>query len=704
MLNQRAGATHADPPDLAALPLASLKGIGPRLVERFAALGLRTVHDALFHLPLRYEDRTRLVPMAELEPGDRALVEGEVEDAAIHRGRRRMLVCRIRDETGAMTLRFFHFRWSQQTQLRPGTRLRCFGEVRSGAWELEMIHPEYRVLAGEEPAPVEHALTPVYPATEGLHQSVLRAVTEQALALTEDKALAELLPQEIIEPLRLPTLREALIEVHRPSPDAALDLIEQGRHPAQQRLAFEELLAHRLSLRSLREEVRRLRAPRLGGDGSLVRCFLDGLPFALTGSQRQAVDEILRDLAAEIPMQRLLQGDVGSGKTVVAACAALAAVEAGRQVAVMAPTELLAEQHLRRFRHWLAPLGLEVAGLSRNVKGAARREMLQYIAAGAAQVIVGTHALFQEDVQFADLGLIVVDEQHRFGVHQRHALREKGRQAERFPHQLIMTATPIPRTLAMVAYADLDCSTITEMPPGRTPVDTAVIPDTRRDEVIRRVREACLSGRQAYWVCTLIEESDALQAQAAADTAAQLKEMLSDLRVDLVHGRMKSEEKERVMAAFTAGDLHLLVATTVVEVGVDVTNASLMVIENAERLGMAQLHQLRGRVGRGRTRSHCILMYHGPLSEIARQRLATVRETQDGFVIARRDLELRGPGEVLGTRQAGMLQLHVADLMRDRGMLPTIERAAELMLARYPERVPPLLRRWTAAGIQYGAV
>ncbi len=682
------------------------------MAERLARLGLRTVQDVLFHLPLRYQDRTRVVPIGTLRVSDEAVIVGEVQLSEIKLGKRRMLLVRIADGSGGILLRFFHFSAQQHAGLARGVMVRCFGEVRAGPAMLEMVHPEYRVIADAVPdaqgyatTAVDECLTPVYPATEGVQQYTLRALSSAALDLAAgEPGLQELLPAEILARLKLPPLLDALAYVHRPPPDAPLAMLQEGSHPAQQRLAFEELLAHHLSLRLLRNTIQASRAPQLNAPGRLMKSLLDSLPFALTGAQQRVIGEIVRDLRRASPMQRLVQGDVGSGKTIVAALAVLHAVEAGFQAAVMAPTELLAEQHLQNFTRWLAPLELEIAWLSGKQPGKARRTMLERLASGQAAVAVGTHALFQEGVEFASLGLIVVDEQHRFGVHQRLALREKGNQQGRHPHQLIMTATPIPRTLAMTAYADLDSSIIDELPPGRTPVETVVVPDTRRAEVVERVRGACRTGRQAYWVCTLIEESETLQCQAAADTAVQLTEALPELRIGLVHGRLKTSEKAQVMAAFKAGELDLLVATTVIEVGVDVPNASLMIIENAERLGLAQLHQLRGRVGRGAQKSSCILMYHGPLSRDGRARLAALRETNDGFEIARRDLALRGPGEVLGTRQSGMLQLHIADLVRDQALIPKIEQAAELLLQHYPERVPPLINRWLGEAAQYGEV
>lgn len=686
-------------------PITYLKGVGPRLAVRLQKLGIETVQDLLFHLPARYQDRTRVMPIGALRPGDEAVVQGEVLYSEVQRGRRPMLLTRIGDGTGSLTLRFFHFSAKQQEGLERGQWLRCFGEARRGAVGLEMVHPEYQTVAQDAPAAGEEHLTPVYPTTEGLHQMTLRTLTERALERLEVGAgLQEWLPAEILEPLRLPTLAEALRYVHRPPPAAPVEQLLAGRHPAQQRLAFEELLAHHLSLRQLRARVERHRAPVLTAPGSLFDGLLLQLPFQLTAAQRRVIAELRNDMARPHPMQRLVQGDVGSGKTLVAAAAVLQAVEAGYQAAVMAPTELLAEQHLKNFSAWLAPLGVSVAAVVGKMSAKTRRARLTQTADGELAVAVGTHALFQDDVSFARLGLIVIDEQHRFGVHQRLALWEKGNDHGLYPHQLIMTATPIPRTLAMAAYADLDCSVIDELPPGRRPVETVVVQENRRDEVVQRIRGACRQGQQAYWVCTLIEESEVLQCQAAENTAALLKEALPELRVGLLHGRMKGAEKEEVMAAFKAGELDLLTATTVIEVGVDVPNASLMVIENAERLGLAQLHQLRGRVGRGTQHSACVLLYRPPLSAQGRERLAVMRRSNDGFEIARRDLELRGPGEVLGTKQSGMLELRIADLLRDQALLPAVERAAGLLLSRHPQRVAPLIRRWLGLGVQFGDV
>lgn len=693
---------------LSRVPVDGLRGVGPKVAERLAKVGVASVQDLLFHLPLRYQDRTRVVLLAALKPGIEALVEGEVRDTGIGYGRRRSLKVRLVDASGqaGVLLRFFHFSGNQVAALKPGTRLRCFGEVRRGPQSLEMVHPEYQHCGGDEPLPLEDTLTPIYPTTEGLQQSSWRLLTDQALALLDqdDAAPDEWLPQEVLQRFRFPPLAVALCLLHRPPSSTPLADLRDRRHPALRRLAFDELVAHQLGLRRLRHHQRRGLAPVLSGDGSLRARFLAGLPFALTAAQRRVAEEIAADLRQPRPMLRLLQGDVGSGKTVVAALAFLQAVESGRQVALMAPTELLSEQHLRNLRTWLQPLGLDPLWLAGRHKGRERAELIARIAGDDAPVLVGTHALFQDDVRFRDLGLVIVDEQHRFGVHQRMQLKEKGIREAHVPHQLIMTATPIPRSLAMTLYADLDLSVIDELPPGRTPVTTVAVPDSRREEVIGRVRDACAQGRQAYWVCTLIDESEVLQCRAAEDTAKALAESLPGLRVGLVHGRLKPAEREPVMADFAAGTLDLLVATTVIEVGVDIPNASLMIIENPERLGLAQLHQLRGRVGRGAVRSHCVMLYHAPLSRQARARLAILRESTDGFEIARKDLKLRGPGEVLGTKQTGEMQFRIADPADDQALLPAAQQTADIILDRYPGHVRPLIERWLGGRVEYGRV
>mgnify|MGYP002622136398 CR=1 FL=1 len=687
-----------------AAPLTALKGVGPALAEKLGRLKLERVEDLLFLLPLRYEDRTTVRRLGELLPGMRSVVCGEVLLAeVVFRGRRSLLV-RIGDGSGQLTLRLFHFSQQQQAQFVAGRRVCCYGEARPGSGGLEMVHPEYRLVQGDENPLTSDRLTPVYPVTEGVPQGRLRGLVGQALERMARARPAELLPPGVLAGLGMPTLATALATLHRPPPDADLEQLAGGRHPCQQRLAFEELLAHYLSLRRLRRLAAREPAPPLAGGADLRQRFAASLPYALTGAQQRVVDEILADLARPHPMMRLVQGDVGSGKTVVAAIACLAAIAAGRQAAVMAPTELLAEQHLKSFGEWYAPLGIEPRWLTGSLRVRPRREALAAIADGSAQLVIGTHALFQEGVDFARLALIVIDEQHRFGVHQRMALRDKGADGEGQPHQLVMTATPIPRTLAMAAYADLDTSVIDELPPGRQPVTTVALPETRRAEVIERVREACAGGQQCYWVCPLIEESEQLDFQAAAASYSELGEALPALSVGLVHGRMKTAEREAIMGRFKSGNVDVLVATTVIEVGVDVPNASLMIIENAERMGLSQLHQLRGRVGRGAAQSHCVLLYRPPLGELAKRRLAVLRDTNDGFLVAQRDLELRGPGELLGTRQTGLPQYRIADLSRDGALMPEVQKASGILSRQYPELAAALIRRWVADADRYGKV
>ena len=686
-------------------PVTVLSGVGEKLAEKLAKLGIHQVQDLLFHLPLRYQDRTRLMPLGSLRLQQESLVEGVIGLTQVSFGKRRSLLCHISDGTGSLVLRFFHFSKSQQQQLAKGRRIRCFGEVRKGPSTLEMVHPEYQLVNETGVTPVDAALTPVYPTTEGLHQLSWRKLIRQALSLLDDQQMPALLsPLDGEHPLLAYQLNEALQFVHLPPPDSDVQQLINREHSAQKRLAFEELLAQQLSMRQVRKQMQQHDAPVLQGDSPLAQQLLSNLPFPLTGAQQRVLQDIYRDIKQAVPMQRLVQGDVGSGKTVVAALAAIAAVASGYQAVMMAPTELLAEQHFQTFNNWLTPLGITVGWCAGKQTAAQRRETIQALEAGDIKVAVGTHALFQDEVTFANLGLVVIDEQHRFGVHQRLALRDKGRKTNSYPHQLVMTATPIPRTLAMTAYADLQVSVIDELPPGRQPVTTAVVADSRRDEVIERVHNACLQKRQVYWVCTLIEESEHLQCQAAEDTAANLQAALPDLTVLLVHGRMKSSEKDAVMQAFKRGEADLLVATTVIEVGVDVPNASLMVIENAERLGLAQLHQLRGRVGRGSVQSHCLLMYHPPLSENGQARLKCLRESNDGFVIAQRDLEIRGPGELLGTRQTGLPQFRVADLLADQALLPAVSRAADKLMQQAPDAAEALIQRWFANKIDFGQV
>ena len=685
-------------------PVTALAGVGPALAEKLAKLGVFTVQDVLFLLPLRYEDRTRIVPMGSLQAGDRAVVEGEVQLAEVVFRGRRQLICRIADGSGFLTLRFFHFSSAQQAALVRGVRIRCFGEARRGPLGLEIVHPEYRRVEAAASGEAEDALTPVYPGTEGVAQARLRRLATLALKELRGEGIRDWLPPSLLKGVDMPTLSAALQYVHRPPPDASVELLAAGLHPAQRRLAFEELLAQHLSLRLLRKNIQTDPGWAMPARSALLARFLATLPFSLTKAQSRVWNEIEQDLAGSKPMLRLVEGDVGCGKTVVAALAALHAVDAGFQVVLMAPTELLAEQHARNFAGWFEPLGVPLALLTGRLAARKRAETLAGLASGEISVAVGTHALFQEQVAFARLGLAVIDEQHRFGVHQRLLLREKGQASGRFPHQLIMTATPIPRTLAMTAYADLDVSIIDELPPGRTPVKTVVLPESRRVDVIQRILEACQGKRQAYWVCPLIEESDLLEAQAAEETASTLATALPGIAVGLIHGRLTGQQKDAVMASFKAGDVDLLVATTVIEVGVDVPNASLMVIENAERMGLAQLHQLRGRVGRGSQESTCVLLYKPPLTEIARERLGVMRDTNDGFEVARRDLELRGPGELLGTRQTGLARLRVADLLRDADLLPRVQQAATSLLERNEDAVAPLLSRWIGSGERFSRV
>ena len=688
---------------LAKIPLTTLKGVGDKVAKKLAKLGLVTVQDAIFHLPLRYEDRTRIANIAMVRPGQSANLIVEVQNADIKYGRKRMLLVRTKDDSGTLTLRFFQFSAAQLKQFSAGTRLLVFGEIRHGMAGAELIHPEYEQLKPGQHVELEPTYTPVYPTTEGVYPTTLRKIIEQALGYLSEQSVEELLP-ESLRPYQL-SLVEALQALHHPPVESSLQALELGQHPAQQRLAMEELVAHQLSLLQLRQQRQSEGGIAIAEGSKLQEEFLATLPFEPTAAQQRVVSEIHADMAQPVPMMRLVQGDVGSGKTLVAALAALRAIEAGYQVTLMAPTELLSEQHALSFSQWLQPLGIEVGWLSGRTKGKARRELLERVASGQVAMLVGTHALFQSDVDYHNLALVIIDEQHRFGVHQRLQLREKGVKAGFQPHQLIMTATPIPRTLAMTAYADLKTSVIDELPPGRTPVTTVAIPDTRRDQVIERVRQVCRTERrQAYWVCTLIEESEVLECQAAEDTANELQAALADLKVGLVHGRLKADQKEAVMQAFKAGELDLLVATTVIEVGVDVPNASLMIIENPERLGLAQLHQLRGRVGRGSTASHCVLLYKSPLSKTAAERLGVLRDSNDGFVIAQRDLEIRGPGELLGHRQTGLTQMKVADIERDADLIPSAQTLAERLLNDYPVTAAALIERWLPRRDHYAQV
>lgn len=687
--------------NLAHTPITVLKGVGPGMAKKLEKINLHTLQDLLFHLPLRYEDRTRITTIRDLLPGTHTNIIGEITDNQIINGKRRMLVVSLSDGTGTINLRFFHFSASQKNSLSIGSNIRCYGEINRGPRGFEIVHPEYKPLDEDQPlTAVEETLTPVYSTTDGLRQVSLRMLTDQALIRLTRGEVEELLPQEFVqEPY---SLAQALALIHRPPPETSVTQIEEGKHPAQLRLIKEELVAHNLSMLKLRQSVVQHQAVSLTIDEALDKKFLAQLPFSPTNAQARVAKEVRLDLAKNMPMLRLVQGDVGSGKTLVAGLAALTAIGRGYQVALMAPTEILAEQHAINFQKWFEPLNITVGWLAGKTKAKAKRIALENIASGNMQLVIGTHALFQEKVIFDKLTLIIIDEQHKFGVHQRLSLREKGTFEGNYPHQLIMTATPIPRTLAMTAYADLDTSVIDELPPGRTPITTVALPDTRRDDVIERIRQGAINdNRQTYWVCTLIEESEVLQCQAAEDTAIYLQAQLSKLKIGLVHGRMKAAEKQAIMETFKAGEIQLLVATTVIEVGVDVPNASLMVIENPERLGLAQLHQLRGRVGRGSIASHCVLMYKSPLTKTAVKRLKVLRESNDGFVIAEKDLEIRGPGELLGTRQTGLAELKIADLVRDAALIREIQQTAYQIWHKYPDNAAGLINRWLANREQY---
>ena len=677
--------------------VASLSGVGPALAEKLARLHVRTVQDVLFHLPHRYEDRTSVTELGSLLPNLSTVVIGQVDLAQVVFGRRRSLLVRISDGTGSLTIRMFYFSRAQEKGFKRGLWVRCFGEARQGLKGFEMIHPEYRISAEEPTGGLDKTLTPVYPTTEGVSQTLWRKISDQALkqALPNVQELidADCLPSELQSAYESASLQQALMALHRPEAGMGLAAMQQANSTAHQRLIVEELLAHHFSLRKSRDLRRTETAPELIPDSKLQKKFSKALGFTLTAAQSRVNQEIEKDLIQAVPAMRLIQGDVGSGKTVVAAVAMLNAVSAGLQTVMMAPTELLADQHFRTLSNWFEPLGIKVGWLASKTPAKQKRATLEALANGELLVAVGTHALIQESVEYHQLGLVVIDEQHRFGVEQRLALRSKTPEGK-VPHQLLMTATPIPRTLAMSFYADMDVSSIDELPPGRTPVETVVISDTRRAEVVERVRAACQQGRQVYWVCPLIDESEVLEAQAATDVEQELSTALKGVNVGLIHGRLKPKEKEVVMSDFRDAKLDLLVATTVIEVGVDVPNASLMIIENSERMGLAQLHQLRGRVGRGSEKSFCILLYQTPLSQHAKLRLQTLRETNDGFVIAEKDLEIRGAGELLGTRQTGSITFKVADLIRDNHLLPKIDACATKVAAKTPENIEPLIDRW----------
>lgn len=682
-----------------------LRGVGPQTATHLAKMDIHSVRDLLLHLPARYQDRTQVTPMRKLIAGREAVVEGVIRSVGQPQRTKTKLLVELRDETGFIHLRFFYVKQFQKDALIKGARVRCYGDVRFGPTGLEMTHPEFKVIDEDNPIPVDPTLTPVYPATEGLSQYMLRKLTDNALsAMRYENTFNELIPKSVLQSLSLMELKTALQFVHRPPRTASMTELAENHTPEQQRLVFEELLAHRLSMLKIKKAFQSHHGVPLPKSDEWQKKFTDSLSFQLTGAQQRVVNEICEDLTKEQPMLRLVQGDVGSGKTVVVASAMLQAIGNNCQSVMMAPTELLAEQHYRNFKNWLEPLGIIVVCLTGSMKARERGAALKQIESGEAQVILGTHALFQELVEFKNLALVIIDEQHRFGVQQRASLRDKGAKDKVHPHQLIMTATPIPRTLSMSFYADLDMSVIDELPPGRTPVSTTVLANSRRDEVIARVERACEEGRQVYWVCPLIEESEVLDAQAATSLAEDLQKVLPKFKIALIHGRMPPAEKEKIMRAFKEGETNVLVATTVIEVGVDVPNASVMIIENAERLGLSQLHQLRGRVGRGSTASHCVLLYQPPLSRMAKERLTVMRETTDGFRIAQRDLELRGPGEVLGTRQTGDLSFRIADLIRDSELLPKVQHAADEIIKHHPEYIEPLIQRWLANRLAFAKV
>lgn len=683
--------------------------ISPATLNKLAKLGIHHRSDLLLHLPLRYEDETHLAPIETAQPGETIQVQGEITHSEIMYRPRRTLVCRLRDSGGELYLRFLNFYSSQQKQLAEGKLIRAIGEIRNGYYGLEMVHPKCRAV--DAGTPLQQSLTPVYPTTAGLRQATLSKLITNALEILP---LTDTLPEQILKKLGLADVGESLKVLHNPSPDISSITLEDRSHPAWQRIKFDELLAQQLSMRIHHRERGKRKASEMKAKGNLTSKLIKALPFKLTQAQQKTFSEISHDINQSHPMQRLLLGDVGSGKTIVAALAALQAIENDYQVALMAPTEILAEQHFLKLSDWLIPLGITPVWLSGSLKKKEKKLATDKIASGETRIAIGTHALFQSSVVFQNLGLAIVDEQHKFGVQQRLALHKKGSgkgaldgrgeevnaseavNAEIIPHQLMMSATPIPRTLAMSYYADLDVSVIDELPPGRTPVATKLISDTRREEVFERVRAACMVGRQAYWVCPLIDESEALQLQTAIETYQLLTDIFPDLRVGLVHGKLDNAEKVRVMSSFKSGELQLLVATTVIEVGVDVPNASMMVIDHAERMGLAQLHQLRGRVGRGAAESLCVLLYQQPLSELARERLKIIYESTDGFEIAQQDLRLRGPGELLGARQSGVAMLRFADINADEDLLDQARLTADELLSDFPEAAQLHLQRWMA--------
>lgn len=682
-----------------------LKGVGQQLAARLANLEIKTFQDILFHLPVKYVDRTRIHPLSTVRIDDLVVFEGQIEKVSVVPKPKRSLIIKITDGTASAELRFFYFNLNQQKQLKPGLTIRCFGQVRRNKHGLQFIHPEYKIIEPDVILPVEEYLTPIYPATEGISQKLLRNLVQQVLTLLSPiQSALEILPEKIRTDLAFMPLIDSLQQVHFPTPECYKHILNTGYHPAQRRLAFEELLAQHVILRQKRLRSHQQLAIAINSNNLLLKKLLAKLPFELTNAQHNTIKVILQDLAKAAPMLRLVQGDVGSGKTLVAIAAALAVIESGLQVAFMAPTEILAEQHYQNIKYWLDNLNIPVACLTGKLTAKDKTEINNNLEAGVIKLIIGTHALFQDSVNFNNLGLVIIDEQHRFGVAQRLALNKKGNINNVLPHQLILTATPIPRTLAMTFYADLDYSIIDELPPGRKPITTIMVSAERRTEILTRIKSICAQGQQVYWVCTLIEESETIDCTAAEKACLDLQQQLPELNLALIHGKLKPGDKANIMADFKLGAINLLVATTVIEVGVDVPNASLMVIENPERLGLAQLHQLRGRVGRGNNQSFCVLLYKKPLGAKAAQRLQFLRDSQDGFALAEFDLKLRGPGEVFGTRQSGLSNLRIADLIRDQDLLPKVSIVAEQLLQDYNEVIPSLLRRWVREQVQFAAV
>ncbi|OCG18776.1 ATP-dependent DNA helicase RecG [Gilliamella sp. App4-10] len=679
------------------LPLIKLTGIGESLEKKFNTLGVYTVKDLLLHFPLRYEDRTSTCAIGDVAIGEYTTIEGCIIKTEVIFRRKQMLVCYIQDDSGIAILRFMNFNAGMKASLTPGKWVSAYGEVKRGKSYPEVIHPQYKIKDSREAKLLasdcnEERYTPVYSTTYGLTQNIIRKLIRTALLLLKRNPPKEILPTPLAS--RYFTVFDSLNIIHNPPIDTDIKQLSNGEHPAIRRFIFEELLAYHLSMLMLKTDNQKQQAYAMNVSQQFIKPFLSSLPFNPTRAQQRVVQDIYQDMAKPIPMMRLIQGDVGSGKTLVAALAALNAIENNRQVVLMAPTEILAEQHYHNFKQWFAPLGISVDWLSGRLTAKNKRQRYERILNGEITLLIGTHAVFVDQVEFYSLGLVIIDEQHRFGVNQRLSLWEKGIKDNLYPHQLIMTATPIPRTLAMTVYADLDVSVIDELPPGRTPITTVVVPNTRRDEIIERVNQACLDNRQVYWVCTLVEESETLDAQAAEMLVAELLARLPHLSIALVHGKMKSDLKQSVMQDFKAGKIQLLVATTVIEVGVDVPNASLMIIENAERLGLAQLHQLRGRVGRGSAVSHCVLMYQAPLSKVAQARMKVMRESNDGFIIAQKDLELRGSGEILGTRQMGTANFKVVDLIRDQHLISEIQHASYDIQTNYPQSALQLVNCW----------